>query len=80
MSSAVDLKERVAQILRDEIGPALGLDSAALEVLAVHNGVAQVRFSGACRGCPSRLMAVIHGIEQELRRRVPEIDYLEAVP
>jgi len=25
-------------------------------------------------------MAVVTGIEQELRRRVPEVEYLEAVP
>jgi Fe-S cluster biogenesis protein NfuA len=30
--------------------------------------------------CPSSVMTVIMGIEQELRKHVPEVAYLEAVP
>ena len=46
----------------------------------VSAGVARVRLGGVCSGCPSTIMAVIMGIEQELRRHVPEVEYLEAVP
>ncbi len=80
MSTPGDLKHRVSQILMDEIAPALMLDANAIEVLDVADGVARVRLGGVCSGCPSTVMAVVMGIEQELRRRIPEVDYLEAVP
>ena len=75
-----DLKSRVQQILRDEVAPALELDVAGLEVVDVSDGIAQVRFTGACTSCPSTIMALIMGVEQELRARVPEVQFLEAVP
>ncbi len=75
-----NLKDRVARVLAEEVGPALAMDGAAIEVLDVADGVARVRLGGVCGGCPSTVMTVIMGIEQELRKRVPEVDYLEAVP
>jgi Fe-S cluster biogenesis protein NfuA len=39
-----------------------------------------VRLGGVCTGCPSTIMAVVMGLEQELRQRIPEVEYLEAVP
>ena len=74
------LKSRVQQILRDEVAPALELDVAGMEVLDVSDGIAQVRFTGACASCPSTIMTLIMGVEQELRRHVPEVQFLEAVP
>jgi Fe-S cluster biogenesis protein NfuA len=74
------LRERVMRVLAEHVGPALSMDGTAIEVLDVHDGVARVRLGGVCSSCPSTLMAVIMGIEQELRRHVPEIEYLEAAP
>jgi Fe-S cluster biogenesis protein NfuA len=74
-----ELKDRVAQVLAEEIGPALDLDVGGIEVVGVDAGVVQVRL-GACAGCPSTVMTIIMGLEQELRQRIPEIEYLEAVP
>jgi Fe-S cluster biogenesis protein NfuA len=75
-----DIKSRVQQILRDEVAPALELDVAGMEVVDVSDGIAQVRFTGACASCPSTIMTLIMGVEQELRARVPEVQFLEAVP
>jgi Fe-S cluster biogenesis protein NfuA len=77
---SADLKRRVTQALVEEVGPALDLDGAGIEVLDVAGGVVQVRLGGVCTGCPSTIMAVVTGLEQELRRRIPEVEYLEAVP
>jgi Fe-S cluster biogenesis protein NfuA len=74
------LKERVTRVLAEEVGPALEMDGTAIEVLDVTDGVVRVRLGGVCGGCPSSIMTVVMGIEQELRRRIPEVDYLEAVP
>ncbi len=71
---------RVARVIAEEVAPALQMDGTDVEVLAVEHGVVQVRLSGACPGCPGSIQAVLMGIEEELRRRVPEVEYLEAVP
>jgi len=75
-----DLAERVRRVLKEHAGPAMDLDGAALEVLDVADGVVRLRLNGACSGCPSTLMTLIMGLEQELRRHLPEVEYLEAVP
>jgi Fe-S cluster biogenesis protein NfuA len=77
---ADDLKARVEHALKDEIAPALLLDVNGIEVLGVEDGIAQVRLTGVCAGCPATIMTVLTSLEDELRRRVPGVDILEAVP
>lgn len=79
MSASDDLKTRVAKVLTEEVAPALQMDGAAIELLDITDGVARVRLRGGCGGCPSTIMAIILGLDQELCRRVPEISYVEAV-
>jgi Fe-S cluster biogenesis protein NfuA len=78
--SRPDLREQVARILVEEIAPALHLDAREITVLDVKDGVAQVRLGSACAGCPGTIMTLIMGLQQELRQRIPEVQYLEAVP
>ena len=75
-----ELKRRLERVLSEEIGPALQMDGTAIEVVDVANGVARVRLNGVCSSCPSSIMTVVMGIEQELRCRLPEVEYLEAIP
>lgn len=63
-----------------EIGPALALDGTKIEVLDVTDGIARLRLTGVCGSCPSSIMAAVMGIEQELRRLVPGVEFIEAVP
>jgi Fe-S cluster biogenesis protein NfuA len=74
------LRERVARALAEVVGPALQMDGGSVELLDVVDGVARVRLRGTCGGCPSTVLAVILGLEQELRRHVPEVEYVEAAP
>jgi Fe-S cluster biogenesis protein NfuA len=75
-----DLRARAEQVLRAEVAPALELDGMAIEVVDVVDGVARIKLNGACAGCPATIWTIINGIEQELRQRLPEIEYLEASP
>jgi Fe-S cluster biogenesis protein NfuA len=75
-----DLKERVARVLAEHVGPALAMDGTRIEVLDVDDGVARLRLGGVCGGCPSSIMAVVTGIEEVLRRHLPEIRFIEATP
>ncbi len=74
------LMERVAQALATHVGPALEMDGTQLEVLDVSDGVARIRLNGVCGNCPSSIMLVVNGIEEELRKHVPEVAHIEAVP
>ena len=75
-----DLKARVEHALKAEIAPALALDDNAIEVLGVADGIAQVRLTGACAGCPATIMTIITSLEDQLRKSVPEVEVLEVVP
>jgi Fe-S cluster biogenesis protein NfuA len=79
-SESTDLQAHVSKVLAEELIPMLQMDGGDIELLDITDGVVRVRLHGACSGCPSTIMAVVMGIEQELRRRVPEVEYLEVVP
>lgn len=74
-----ELRARVEYALKEEIAPALALDGTGIEVLDVSDGVAQVRLTGVCAGCPATIMTVITSLEDELRKRVPEVEVIEAI-
>ena len=74
-----ELKARVLGVLREEVAPALQMDGDGIEVCDVSDSVVQVRLGSVSTGCPSTIMAVLMGLEQELRRRIPEVAYLEVV-
>jgi Fe-S cluster biogenesis protein NfuA len=76
---ATNLQEQVRLILTTDVAPALEMDGHSLEVLDVTDGVVQLRIHGMCSGCPASVMALISGIEAELRRRVPGVEYIELV-
>jgi Fe-S cluster biogenesis protein NfuA len=76
----MDLKERVGQVLAQHAAPALDLDGTQIEVLDVSDGIARLRLGGVCGGCPSSIMAAVMGLEELLRRHVPEVRGIEAAP
>jgi Fe-S cluster biogenesis protein NfuA len=76
----LSLRDRVARVVAEEVAPILEMDGNGVEVLEVSEGVVRVRLHGACTGCPSSIYAIVMGVEEELRRRVPEVRYLEVAP
>ncbi len=56
------------------IRPAVQADGGDIELVDVaEDGVVQIRFHGACHGCPSSTMTLQMGIERNLREKVPEV-------
>ena len=49
-------------------------------MLDVTDGTARVRVGAACAGCPATILHVVAGMEQELRRLVPGVEFVELVP
>ena len=78
MSSTVEtpaptLKEKIQSVI-NLIRPAVQADGGDIELVDVDaDGVVQIRFHGACHGCPSSTMTLQDGIERNLREKVPEV-------
>jgi Fe-S cluster biogenesis protein NfuA len=72
-TAAPSIREKVQDVL-NLIRPAVQADGGDIELVDVDDaGVVQVRFHGACHGCPSSMLTLQHGIERNLRERVPEV-------
>ena len=67
------VREKVQSVI-NLIRPAVQADGGDIELVDVSDaGVVQIRFHGACHGCPSSTMTLQHGIERNLREKVPEV-------
>jgi len=73
------MREKVEAALA-EVRPALQQDGGDVELVEVtEDGVARVRLSGACQGCPMAQFTLQLGIERVLKNAVPELKAVEAV-
>jgi Fe-S cluster biogenesis protein NfuA len=71
--SEPDIRQKVQSVI-DLIRPAVQADGGDIELVDVNGqGVVQIRFHGACHGCPSSHMTLQQGIERNLREHVPEV-------
>jgi len=79
-AAASELYKRVAEVL-DRIRPYVQSDGGHVELVSVDEaeGIANIRFQGACSGCPSSAITLQMGIENEIRTSVPEIRQVVAV-
>jgi Fe-S cluster biogenesis protein NfuA len=74
-----ELRSSVQEVI-NLIRPAVQADGGDIELVDVMpDGVVHVRFHGACNGCPSSTMTLHHGIERNLRERLPQITKVLAV-
>jgi Fe-S cluster biogenesis protein NfuA len=74
------VRERVQGVI-NLIRPAVQADGGDIELVDVtSDGVVQIRFHGACHGCPSSTMTLQMGIERNLREKVPEVTQVIPVP
>ena len=73
------MEEEVKKAL-EEIRPHLQADGGDVELVEVtKEGVVKVRLTGACAGCPMRQMTLTQGIGRFLKKKVPQIQRVEAV-
>ena len=73
-----DLKESVEQALA-KIRPMLQRDGGDIELVEVTDGIAKVRLTGACKGCPMSQMTLKQGVEKLLMKEVPGLKEVQAV-
>lgn len=73
-----EIEKRIRQLLDDHVKPAVEMDGGAIDFKSFHHGVVTVQMKGSCSGCPSSTMTLKAGIENLLKRMVPEVTSVEA--
>jgi Fe-S cluster biogenesis protein NfuA len=83
MSQATEMpttREKVQGVI-NLIRPAVQADGGDIELVGVaDDGLVQIRFHGACHGCPSSTMTLRDGIQRNLVEQVPGVTGVVAVP
>ncbi|PIB36730.1 thioredoxin [Reichenbachiella sp. 5M10] len=74
-----DMDENIKGILDEYIRPAVEQDGGAISFHSFEDGVVKVVLQGSCSGCPSSTLTLKAGIENLLKRMVPEVKEVEAI-
>jgi Fe-S cluster biogenesis protein NfuA len=73
------IKEKV-EIALNKIRPSLQMDGGDVQLVDVSpDGVVKVKLMGACGGCPMSQMTLKMGIEQTLKKEIPEVKKVVSV-
>ena len=73
------VKHKVEKALK-ELRPQLQADGGDIELVEVVKGIVKVKMKGACAGCPMSTMTLQWGVENFLKKKIPGIVKVEAVP
>jgi len=73
------IRTRVEEALVD-IREAIRRDGGDIELIDVVDGVVQVRLTGAGRGRPMAGQTFTYGVQSAIKKRVPEVTRVEALP
>ena len=72
------IENRVKKAL-EQVRPQLQADGGDIEYVGFDNGIVKVKLKGACSGCPMSAMTLQMGVENLLKKQVPEVKKVEAV-
>jgi Fe/S biogenesis protein NfuA len=67
------LAERVAQVLAEQINPAIAAHGGQAELVGVEGTTVYLRLGGGCQGCGMARVTLGQGIEVAIRAAVPEV-------
>jgi Fe-S cluster biogenesis protein NfuA len=68
-------ESRLREVL-EKVRPFLQMDGGDIELVAIEDKNALVRLTGACHGCPSATYTLKMGVEQAIRRELPDFGEL----
>ena len=80
--TATEKKEIIGKVNSaiDTVRPYLVADGGDVDLIDITDDlVVKVKLTGACNGCPFSLMTLKAGIEQAVRKNLPELKELIAV-
>lgn len=73
------LENKVRNVI-DQIRPYLQQDGGDIEFINItEDNVVKVKLLGACGSCPYSTMTLKNGVEQAVRKALPEIKSVEAI-
>ena len=75
-----EIVSKIKKLLDDHVKPAVEMDGGAISFKSFEEGVVTVVMKGSCSGCPSSTFTLKAGIENLLKRMVPEVVAVEAEP
>ena len=76
---AKEIENRIKDVL-EQLRPYLQADGGDLALAEITDDmVVKVKLVGACGSCPMRTMTLKAGVENTLKRQVPEVKSVEAV-
>ena len=64
--------------MEDHVRPAVEMDGGAIDFKSFEKGIVTVTMKGSCSGCPSSTLTLKAGIENLLKRIIPEVEAVEA--
>ena len=70
---------KIKNMLDTYVKPAVEMDGGAITFQSFEEGIVKVELRGSCSGCPSSTITLKAGIENLLKRMVPEVEAVEAV-
>ncbi len=70
--------KKIKGILDEYIRPAVEQDGGAISFHSFENGILKVLLQGSCSGCPSSTVTLKAGIENLMKRMLPEVQSVEA--
>lgn len=73
-----DIEAKIKGVLDEYIKPAVEMDGGAISFHSFNEGKVKVLLKGACSGCPSSTLTLKAGIENLLRKMVPDVKEVEA--
>ncbi|SIS87894.1 MULTISPECIES: NifU family protein [Belliella] len=75
----MEMKEKIEQAL-DSIRPYLEADGGNVKVVELTDDmVLRIELTGACSSCPMSTMTLKAGVEEAVKKAIPEIIKVEAV-
>ncbi len=72
------MKEKVEKAIA-KIRPFLQRDGGDIQLVDVTDGIVKVKLTGACGSCPMSMMTLKMGVENELKKEIPEVKEVVSV-
>ncbi|WZL74487.1 NifU family protein [Clostridiaceae bacterium 35-E11] len=65
--------DKVNEVLKKKVRPHLYEHYGDIKLVAVEEGVVQVKLLGACKGCPSAKITIEEVVATALKNEIPEV-------
>jgi NFU1 iron-sulfur cluster scaffold homolog, mitochondrial len=68
-----DVVKRIKELLENYVKPAVEMDGGAIQFKDYDDGTVKLMLQGSCSGCPSSMITLKAGIENMMKRMIPEV-------